>query len=295
MRRSFAFVVNRNSGTGPKDVIAITRLLREAHCAVEVTYSTGIKATRTVVSEAVKRGDIVVSVGGDGTLSSVAGDVARLGGTLGIVPAGRGNDFARMASLPSEPERIAQTLLQAAPTPTDLISARLPNGPTRMLASSIYAGVDAQAGLLVNRSRWLPRKLQYPSAALRSLATFRPATYYVTIDGEEYSFQAATVVVANSGYYGSGMNIAPEASIDDSFLDVVVVEAVGRLDMMRAFPRVYSGKHVQLDEVHTFRSRSVTVSAQPGRPLGGDGEPLGTLGHTPINIDVSPGALQVLR
>lgn len=295
MRRSFAFVVNRNSGTGPKDVIAITRLLREASCAVEVTYSAGIKATRTVVTEAVKRGDVVVSVGGDGTLSSVVGDVARLGGTLGIVPAGRGNDFARMASLPSEPETIAQTLLEAAPKPTDLISARLPKGPTRVLASSIYAGVDAQASQLVNRSRWLPRKLQYPSAALRSLATFRPANYSLTIDGAEYSFQAATVVVANSGYYGSGMNIAPDASIDDGFLDVVVVEAAGRLDMMRAFPRVYSGEHVQLDEVHTFRGRSISVSAGPEVKLGGDGESLGALGNAATEINVYPAALQVLR
>lgn len=295
MTRAFTFVVNRDSGTGPKDVIAITQHLREAGCEVEVNYSSGVKATRKVVTGAVHKGHVVVSVGGDGTLSSIAGDVARLGGTVGIVPAGRGNDFARMAALPSEAERVVHTLLNATPKSTDLISTRLPTGRTRVLASSIYAGVDAHAGLLVNRSRWLPRKLQYPGAAIRSLATFRPSRYSLTIDGTERSFRAATVVVANSGFYGSGMNIAPAASIDDGFLDIVVVEAAGRVDMMRAFPKVYSGQHVDLDEVHTFRGRSISVSVTLEVKLGGDGEPLGAVGDTAVDIKVWPAALQVLR
>ena len=75
----------------------------------------------------------------------------------------------------------------------------------------MYAGVDARAAAIVDRARWLPGTLQYPYAALRSLATYRPGRYRLAVDGVEREVSAATVVVANSAYYGKGMRIAPGA------------------------------------------------------------------------------------
>ncbi|HEY9562991.1 MAG TPA: diacylglycerol kinase family protein [Nocardioides sp.] len=296
-QRSFAFLVNPTSGGGaaPAAVVPVARILRDAGAVVDVTYSPGPKATLDLVAGAVERGDVVVSVGGDGMLSSIAGEVARLGGILAIVPAGRGNDFARMLGLPESPEEIASVLLEAAPTPTDLLEARLADGSNRVVAGSVYAGVDAQTAALVNRLHWLPKKLQYPAATVKSLATFRPTTYTVSIDGLTRTFLGATVVVANSGYYGKGMHIAPEASVDDGELDVIVIEAAGRLGMIRAFPKVYDGRHVELEQVHVFRGRSVTVAGSPRVAMGGDGEPMATLGAEPVRIDVRPGAVRILR
>ena len=73
----------------------------------------------------------------------------------------------------------------------------------------MYAGVDARASAIVDRAHWLPRSLQYPYAAVRSLATYQPGRYRVSVDGAEQEYSAATVVVANSAYYGKGMKIAP--------------------------------------------------------------------------------------
>ena len=92
----------------------------------------------------------------------------------------------------------------------------------------MYAGVDARASAIVDRAHWLPRKLQYPYAAVRSLATYQPGRYRVSVDGAEQEFSAATVVVANSAYYGKGMKIAPAASVADGVLDVVVIEAASQ-------------------------------------------------------------------
>ena len=97
----------------------------------------------------------------------------------------------------------------------------------------MYAGVDAQASAIVDRAHHLPRRLQYPYAALRSLATYQPGRYRVTIDGTTREHDAATVVVANSAYYGQGMKIAPLALVEDGVLDVVVIEAASRLALMR--------------------------------------------------------------
>ena len=299
--RSFSFLVNPLSGGGaaPGAVVPVARLLRDAGATVEVTYSPGPLATLDLVRAAVARGDVVVAVGGDGMLSSVAGEVAARGGTLGIVPAGRGNDFARMLDLSDDPAEVAGVLLSGTPRAVDLVELGLPDGGTRVVAGSAYAGVDAHAAELVDRAHWLPRRLQYPYAAVRALAAFTPATYALVLDGTPLDVRAATVVVANSGCYGSGMRIAPDASVTDGVLDVVVIGAAGRLDLIRSLPQVYDGSHVRLPEVQVHRARhieiTVTDDAAAGVPVGADGEPLPALvPGTTLTATVLPGALSLL-
>lgn len=296
--RSYAFLVNPLSGGGaaPAAVVPVARALRDAGATVDVTYSPGPRATLDLVDAAVGRGDMVVSVGGDGMLSSIAGRVASLGGTLGLVPAGRGNDFVRMLGLSAEPDDLARVLLTGKPTPVDLLSLRLGEAPPRVVAGSVYVGVDAVAGAVVDQVRWMPRKLQYPYAAMRALASYAPLSARVVIDGAIHDFRAATVVVANSGYYGSGMKIAPSASVHDGLLDVVVIEATSRRGLIRSLPKVYDGHHVELPQVHVLRGRSVEVSGSPALPMGGDGEPLGRLpggAEAPAVIDILPGAVNL--
>lgn len=297
--RSFAFLLNPHSGGGaaPEAVAPVVRLLREAGAAVEVTTSPGPEATPGIVEAAVARGDVVVSAGGDGMLSSIAGEVSSRGGTLGIVPAGRGNDFARMLGLPKDPGALAETLLRGNAAAVDLIALHLGAAEPRVVAGSVYSGVDAVAGEVVDKVRWMPRKLQYPYAAVHSLATYKPVSVHVVVDGEPHDFQAATVVVANSQYYGSGMKIAPGAQVDDGLLDVVVIEAASRRGLLQALPKVYDGSHVDHPRVHVLRGRSVRVSGAPSVPMGGDGEPLGHLPTAPgdaARIEVLPGALKLL-
>lgn len=301
MTRTFSFLVNPTSGGGaaPGAVVPVARLLREAGATVDVTYSPGPKAMADLVATAVARGDVVVSVGGDGMLSSLAGSVSSAGGTLAVVPAGRGNDFARMLGLPSDPEPLAAVLLETEPRKVDLLSFCLPGDAERRVAGSVYAGVDAIASELVDRAQWLPKRLQYPYAAIRSLATYRPGRYCVTVDGVTHEYAAATVVVANSGYYGKGMQIAPAATLDDGLLDVVVIEAASRWELIRSLPKVYDGRHVTLPEVTVLTGRRVELAADARTPVpvGGDGEPLGVLpglGAAPMVVEVLPGALSIL-
>ncbi len=297
--RSYSFLINPLSGGGaaPAAVVPVARILRDAGASVDVTYSPGPQATLDIVDAAVARGDVVVSVGGDGMLSSIAGRVSAGGGTLGVVPAGRGNDFARMLGLSAEPADVAKVLLESEPRPIDLISLTLPGSEPRIVAGSVYCGVDAVAGEIVDKVRWLPRKLQYPYAAIHSIVTYKPVKARVVVDGEAHDVNAANVVVANSAYYGSGMKIAPSASVDDGQLDVVIIEAATRRGLLKAMPKVYDGAHVALDEVTVLRGKSIEISGTPSVPMGGDGEPLGHLpvaGLAPARIDVLPGALSLL-
>jgi diacylglycerol kinase (ATP) len=300
-QRSYTFLVNPASGGGaaPAAVVPVARLLREHGASVDVTYSPGPRAMGALVSAAVARGDVVVSVGGDGMLSSLAGLVSAAGGTLGVVPAGRGNDFARMLGLPSEPADVAAVLLEGEPHTVDLVGLTLPGAAQRLVAGSVYSGVDARAGEIVDRSHRLPRRAQYPYAALRALATYSPARFIVSVDGEERRYAAASVVVANSAYYGSGMKIAPAATVADGVLDIVVIEAASKLALMRSLPKVYDGAHVELPNVTVLTGKRVELQAESSRPVpvGGDGEPLGRLPglrDEPAVVEVQPGALAVL-
>lgn len=288
MTRSFAFLVNPASGGGaaPAAVVPVARVLRDAGCEVEVTYSPGPAACRDLVAEAAARGDIVVAVGGDGMVSSLAGAVADADGVLGIVPSGRGNDFARQLGIGGTPEQVAAVLLEAEPRRVDVIDV-----DGRVVVGSVYAGVDSLASELVDRAHRLPRALQYPYAAVRSIIQFRPSTYDVVIDGEAHRFDAYTVVVANSGHYGSGMKVAPDATLDDGILDVVVIRAASKLRLIRAMPKLYDGTHVELDEVLVLRGREVRVQAAEPTLAYGDGEQIGPL---PVTAKVRPLALQVL-
>ncbi|MCD4523837.1 diacylglycerol kinase family protein [Nocardioides sp. cx-173] len=301
--RSFCFLVNPASGGGaaPEAVVPVARELRSAGATVEVTYSPGPKAMDSLVDAAVDRGDVVVSVGGDGMLSSLVGAVSLRGGTLGLLPAGRGNDFARMLGLPADASAQARVLLEGEVRAVDLLAFCAPDGAAvRHIAGSVHSGVDARAAEIVDRARWVPRRAQYPYAALRALATYQPARFRVSIDGETREYPAACVVVANSGYYGNGMLIAPSARLDDGLLDVVVIEAAGKLELMRSLPKVYDGAHVSLPEVTVLTGRRVEVAADGRRsavPVGGDGESLGSLpglaGLAAV-VEVLPGALSVV-
>lgn len=305
LARSFTFLVNPASGGGaaPGAALPVARLLREAGARVDVTYSPGPAAMADLVRAAVDRDDVVVSVGGDGMLSSLAGVVAAAGGVLGVLPAGRGNDFARMLGLPTDAAGLARTLLDGPLRQVDLLRCEVPGSPARVVAGSVYAGVDARAAEIVHGMRRVPARLQYPVAALRALATYRPAAVRAVVDGATHEFRAATVVVANSCYYGKGMRVAPDACLDDGLLDLVVVEAVSKLALIRSLPTIYDGSHVALPEVTVLRGRHVELSADAGAdadpplPLGGDGEPLGVLprlGAAPTTVEVLPGALRLV-
>ncbi|GAB3868402.1 diacylglycerol kinase family protein [Nocardioides maradonensis] len=302
MTRSFSFLVNPLSGggAGPKVVVPLARALREAGAEVEVSYTTTAAESPSLVAEAVAHGSVVASVGGDGMLSSVAGAVADADGVLAVVPAGRGNDFARMLEVPTDLDVQVRLLLHGNERRIDLLRTTTATGTTSVVAGSVYAGVDARASEIVDRSRWMPSTLQYPLAAVRALAAYRPFDAVLEVDGERTTHRAATVVVANSRYYGKGMAIAPSASVDDGLLDVVVIEAASRLELIRSLPKVYDGGHVALPEVTVRTGRHVRLSgAYVGGgavPVGADGEQQTPLpaGPDALTVDLLAGALRVL-
>jgi YegS/Rv2252/BmrU family lipid kinase len=286
--RRFHLLVNPTSGGGraPRAADPVARLLRDAGAEVAVDQSTGPVACAQLARTSAARGHVVVAVGGDGMLSSVAEALVGARGVLGILPCGRGNDFARMLGLSGRPQDVARTLLEGTPHEVDVVDAG-----RKVVLGSVYAGVDSLASEIVDRVRRVPTSVQYPYAAVRAVLSFTPAEFTVDIDGEVLHEQAYTVVIANSGYYGSGMHIAPAAVLDDGMLDVVIVRAASKLRLIRSLPRLYAGTHVDLDGVVVRRGREVRLSSRRPVTAYGDGERLAPL---PITVSVRPRTLSVL-
>ncbi len=286
--RRFRILVNPLSGGGsaPAAVAAVEKLLVEAGAGVVVETSTSAAHSQAVVAEAVALDEIVVAAGGDGMLASIGGAVVAASGQLGIIPSGRGNDFARMLGLSAAPEDVARCLLTGTPTPLDVIDAG-----GQVVLGSMYAGVDSMASEIVDNARRLPSAVQYPYAAVRALLTYKPAHFTVTVDGHRHEQEAYNVVVANSAYYGKGMKIAPAADLRDGILEVIVLPASSRWAMVRRLPKVYDGTHIEMAGVTCFRGSSVTVEADCPVQAYGDGERIGPL---PRTATVRPGAIQVL-
>lgn len=286
--RTFTAVVNPVAGgaAAAAKLLPITRLLRESGAQVRVEYTRGLEHAAELAREAAGRGDVVVVVGGDGMVGTLAGALAGTDGLLGIVPAGRGNDFARQLGLPTEPEALAAVLRDGPAREVDVIDA---NGT--VVAGSIYMGVDALANAYINRARYLPAKVTYYVGPLRAFMVWRGAGYHITIDGETRAEQGDTVVVANSQFYGYGRQIAPDARIDDGMLDIVLIKHVPKWLFFTVMRELAQGTHVRRPEVEVLRGREVRVEADREVTIGGDGEVIGTL---PATMRVLPGALRVL-
>ncbi|MEV6003966.1 YegS/Rv2252/BmrU family lipid kinase [Streptomyces griseomycini] len=291
--RQFTAVVNPTAGaaTGAAALLAVARHLREEGAELRTEYSRSLAHARELARDAGDRGRIVLAVGGDGIAGGVGGALSGTGAALGLVPAGRGNDFARALGLPRDPEALARVLLHGEPRPVDTIEVDSAVHDRTVVLGSVYAGVDALANRHANRSRLLKGSASYYAGGLRAVTTWRPARYRVTVDGEEHPHTGYTVVAANSGFYGSGRIIAPDARVDDGLLDVVMIEEAPRRLFFTLMNELRTGAHVRRPQVRILRGGEISIEADRDVPYGTDGEVDAVL---PVTVRVLPGALRVL-
>jgi YegS/Rv2252/BmrU family lipid kinase len=292
--RQFTAVVNPAAGgsSGTAALLPLARLLREAGARLDTQYSRSLEHAQEVARQAGGQGHVVLAVGGDGIAGCVGGALSGTDAVLGIVPAGRGNDFARALELPTEPAALAELLLNGSPRPVDTIRVSSAFHAETSVLGSVYAGVDAVANRHANTSRLLRGAASYYAGGLRAVLGWRPAAYRITIDGTRYERRGYTVVAANSGFYGFGRRIAPGARVDDGLLDVVVIRHAPKRLFFTMMNELKTGAHVARPEVEVLRGREVRIEADRDVPYGADGEVEAAL---PVTVRVEPGALNVIR
>jgi len=264
-------------------VVAELNRLGTAHRTIETR---DIEHAGEAARAAAEAGEIVAALGGDGFIRPIAGVLAGGPGTLAILPGGRGNDFARVLGIPAEPQAAARTAVQGRERMVDI--ADVDGVPYIGIAS---LGFDSEANRIANEASLVRGNLVYLYAALRALASWKPATFRVTIDGDSHELTGWSVAVANSKAYGGGMFLAPQAVLDDGLLDVVTGSRTSKLRFLRELYRVFKGTHLDSPSVSVYRGESVSVNADRPFDVYADGDPIGT---TPASMSVRRRALRVI-
>ncbi|NUR55182.1 MAG: diacylglycerol kinase family lipid kinase [Acidobacteria bacterium] len=240
-------IVNPLSGAGadPDAAARRVRLLEERFASERLAAAVFLTERRHHATElardAVGRGaSLVIAWGGDGTINEVASIVAASGRTMGVIPAGSGNGFARELGLPSDPHAALDVILRGRDT---LIDVGELDG--RLFFNIAGIGVDAVIAEAFNK-RALGRRGMGPYVAigLREAFRYRAVRYRIVLDGEDVHSSALLVAFANGREYGNGIRLAPHARLDDGKLEAVVVED------RHPFARLWGGRHLFRGTTH---------------------------------------------
>lgn len=258
--------------------------------AVRSELTRDLAHARELARGAALAGETVVCLSGDGMVGAVADALRELPDALiGILPGGRGNDFARVLGISADPVEACATIAGGFSRRVDLGEV---GGKAFVGIASV--GFDSEANRIANEApSWLGG-LVYAYGALRALLTWKPARFEVELDppGERHSFEGYTVGACNSKTYGGGMKAAPGALLDDGLLDVMALERVSKARFVtRILPRVFSGRHVEEPSVRVFRAREVSIDADRPFTMYADGDPVGEL---PARVRAVKGAVRVL-
>lgn len=283
-----SLIVNPSSGGGramralPAVRTALGRHGLEHH--VELTVD--LAHARALARDAIAAGEMPVAFGGDGLVAAVADAVRGADAVIGVLPGGRGNDFARCLGLPLDPAAAAAVLADGAAKPIDMGTA----GDHAFLGIAT-CGFDSEANRIANSARLIRGRFVYTYGGLRALASWKPASFKLRVDGVEHALYGYTVAVANAGMQGGGMRLAPQASLEDGAFDVVMIADLPKTRFLRLLPTVFSGSHVEQDEVTILRGSSIELSADRPFTIYADGDPLAVL---PASLHVLPAAVRVM-
>jgi YegS/Rv2252/BmrU family lipid kinase len=278
----------------------ISRLLKRSGLSFDFEYTEGvghaIELARAAASDGYR---CLVAVGGDGTVNEVANGILYSTGAtktaLGIVSTGTGSDFIRSVGIPRDYPSACSALTSPRRLSIDVgVVEYQSKGQTlqRFFVNGAGVGFDAT---VVEKTERLPKyfggTIPYLAGLVMALFGYKNKSVVVNVEDEMMSGRVLSVVVANGGYLGGGMHIAPQAELSDSLLDVVMVGDLGKFELLKELPTVYKGTHINHPKVRMVKARHITVKSPEPMLVHADGE---LLGESPASFWVMPAALSIV-
>ena len=289
-------LTNPLSGHGTAVHAAQVAIARLRDRGVEVIEIIGDDAgdARYLAGAALDKGtDALMVTGGDGVISNALQLLAGTDVPLGIIPAGTGNDHAREFGIPTkDPQAAADIVADGRSETIDLGRIQDRNGVNKWFGTVAATGFDSLVTDRANRMRWPHGRLRYYTAMLAELSQLRLLPFRLVLDGtQEIDADITLAAFGNTRSYGGGLLICPNADHTDGLLDITMAHSASRTKLVRLFPTVMKGTHVERDEVTTARAKSIQVEC-PGINVYADGDFACPL---PAEISAVPAALQILR
>lgn len=283
----YYFIINPKSRSGEGKIL--WKQLKKILDSKKVDYQTFItrypddarKYTRKLTADGTKI--TLVVVGGDGTLNEVVNGICNFDTvSLGYIPTGSSNDFARSLGISSDPvESLNRILSNRKQTLIDVGQITVNQHSKNFLVS---AGIGMDAAIChqasVSRIKYVLNRLKlgkftYVLLALQQLLLCHPTRIMITVDGKSYNYDKVYLIaIMNFPYEGGGCMFAPKAKYNDNKLDLCIVEGLSKLKILFLIPTVFFGKHVNFDGVHIIRGRTIAIASRKPRIIHSDGETL---------------------
>ena len=240
---------------------------------------------------------LLIVAGGDGTINDVVNGLGRAGFpedvTLGILPAGTGNDLAATLCIPEDHDLAEDVILQNRGRRLDVARVRSEGIGERFFINVATGGLGAEISSVNDeelKKRW--GKLSYLRASLEVARNFDVRKLTLYLDGERREVEAVNVAVGNCRYTGGGWPATPKANPEDGLLDVVIIETLGAGELLGLAPAALAEfDYLDKDGIFFARAKDVYVETHPGLEFTADGE---VIGDEPAEFSVIPGALKVL-
>lgn len=289
MKKKILFIVNPISGGKNKKRIPelINQHLSKSKFDYRISFTERVEHGYMLAKAAVKEGyDVVVAVGGDGTVNEVAKALIKTEITLGIIPFGSGNGLARSLKIPLN---IAKAISIINDLQTDKIDAASFNSD--FFFNVAGTGFDAliSQSFAKNKTRGL---FGYVGTTFKEMKRYSPSNYKINLDGKEIERKAFILSVANSAQYGNGAYIAPRADVKDGLLDVIVVKPIAWYIIPFAASKMFTKKVESSRYVEIFQAKKIIIERDIDAPIHLDGEP--KMGEKTISIEVIPLAIKVI-
>ena len=223
----------------------------------------------------------IISIGGDGLAHLVLQVAVPARIPFVVIPGGTGNDFAR--SLGYSRNDVITLLKKIISDPAQPVD--LGNVYSEWFGAILSTGFDSVVNERANSLRWPKGAARYNAAIALELPKFRAIDYELTIDGSTMPVEAMLIAVGNGRSYGAGMNVCPNAQLNDGLFDLVILEPVSTVEFIKVFPQVYSGKHIHHPQVRSIRAQKVRIE---GASIAyADGE---RIGPAPVSAECIAGA-----
>jgi diacylglycerol kinase (ATP) len=286
-------------GLGREALPRLKAFAAERHWVVEFRSAESSAEFAQIAREEAAAGrERIFALGGDGTfqalLNAVAGSATV---SIGVLPAGGGNDLAAALGLPLDPVRAAEMILtRGEAVALDAARARTADGTERLYMGGGGVGLDAEAARFASGVyRKIRGRSRYLLSAIRALGKFRGVRVCVSLEGSEQTFLQGTALVLgilNTPSYGGGLRLAPEAGLQDGRLDLVLLENLSVFEIARILPRLAVSGEICTRRIQRHCVTRAVIETEPLCAFHADGEIIGT---TPVEITVVPRAMRVWR
>ena len=286
---SIAIIANplAGRGRGHKTAQAAKQLLAEENMDFELLFTEHSGHAIELAQRASEKHELVVALGGDGTIREVLEGIWQKNTTLGIIPGGTGNDYARGLGIPREVGPALKNLMEGTAVPFDV---GLEHNTVFGQLACVGFPVDVLVHVNNNRDGLLKGSPAFLAGVVSTIRNLRTYSVQITIDGKVLNREVVAVFAMNMPYGGGGMKFTPEARYDSGVFHVLIIESISKMDLAVTLPKIYSGKHVYHPAVTILTGRDVKVECEP-LPVMLDGD---VFPAWPFHATIVPQATRVM-